>query len=151
MYDLKLQCHNYEICGFKLPDLWGKTNYLCYNCDMMFGTWADKKGKGTLEFYDNLDCPICLENTRCVSQPNCIHYACINCFKRCYYGKEFPDFPYPEIENKYNYDVDNNNYDNNSKWDEYRRKIDEYEILFNKIEDENNNETVINKCCLCRK
>lgn len=151
MYDLNLKCDNYELCGFKLPDLWCKNNYLCCNCHCMFGTWDDKKGKGTLEFYDNLECPICLENTRCVSQPNCNHYACINCFKRCYYGKEFPDFPYPEIENKYNYDVDNNNYDNNSKWDEYRRKIDEYEILFNKIEDENNNETVINKCPLCRK
>ena len=78
-----------------------------------------------------------MENTRCVSQPNCNHYACINCFKRCYYGK-YVVFPYPEIEN-------------NSKWNEYRCKIDEYEILFNKIEDENNNETVINKCPLCRK
>lgn len=155
MYDLKLQCDNYELCEAKLPDWWFecKSNYLCCNCHCMFGTytWDDKKGKGTLEFYDNLECPICLENTRCVSQPNCNHYACINCFKRCYYGKNFPDFPFPELEDEYNYDVDNNNYDNNSKWDEYRCKIDEYEILFNKIEDENNNETVINKCPLCRK
>ena len=69
-------------------------------------------------------------------------------FQRCYYGKE-----YPEIENEYNYDVDNNNYENNSKWDEYRSKIDEYEILLDSltIEDENDKESVINKCPLCRK
>jgi hypothetical protein len=117
----------------------------------MFGTLGNKKGKGTLEFYDNLECPICLENKRCVSQPNCTHYACLNCFKRCYYGKNYPDFPYPELEDEYNYDVDNNDYENNSRWNKYRHKIDEYEILFNKIDYENTTETVINKCPLCRK
>ena len=153
MYDLKLQCNNYEICEAKLPDWWFecKGNYLYCNCDCMFGTWDDKKGKGTLEFYDNLECPICLENTRCVSQPNCDHYACINCFKRCYYGKEYPNFPYPEIEGEYYEDIDNNNYENNSKYDKYRHEINEYDLLVEKIEDENTTETVINKCPLCRK
>ena len=131
MYDLNLKCDNYEICEEKLPDWWFdcKGNYLCCNCHCMFGTWGDKKGKGTLEFYDNLECPICLENTRCVSQPNCNHNACINCFKRCYYGKEYPDFPFPEVEDEYYENIDNNNYDNNSKWDEYRHEINEYDLL----------------------
>lgn len=153
MYDLNLKCDNYEICEEKLPDWWFdcKGNYLCCNCHCMFGTWGDKKGKGTLEFYDNLECPICLENTRCVSQPNCNHNACINCFKRCYYGKEYPDFPFPEVKDEYYEDIDNNNYENNSKWDKYRCKIDEYDLLCGKIEDENTKETNINKCPLCRK
>jgi hypothetical protein len=117
----------------------------------MFGTWDDKKGRGTLEFYNNLECPICLENTRCVTQPNCNHYACINCFKRCYYGKEYPNFPYPEIEGEYYEDIDNNNYENNSKYDKYRHEINKYDLLVEKIEDENITETVTNKCPLCRK
>jgi hypothetical protein len=157
MYNLNLKCNNYEICETRLPDLWGRTNYLCYNCDMMFGTCTldGKKGKGTLEFYNNLECPICLENTRCVTQPHCNHNACINCFKRSYYGKKYPEFPYPELENEYNYDVNNNNYENNKKWDEYRHVINEYEILLEKIIDENDKESVINininKCILCKK
>ena len=154
MYDLNLKCDNYELCEAKLPDWWFecKGNYLCCNCHCMFGTWDDKKGKGTLEFYNNLECPICLENTRCVSQPNCDHYACINCFKRCYYGKEYPNFPYPEIEGEYYEDIDNNNYENNSKYDKYRHGINEYDLLVEKIEDENTTETNINnKCPLCRK
>ena len=61
MYNLNLKCNNYEICETRLPDLWGRTNYLCYNCDMLFGscTLDGKKGRGTLEFYNNLECPNC--------------------------------------------------------------------------------------------
>jgi len=153
MYDLNLKCDNFEICEAILPDWWFecKGNYLCCNCHMMFGTWGDKIGKGTLQFYDNLECPICLENTRCVSQPNCNHSVCINCFKRCYYGKEYPLFPYPELEDKYYDDVVNNIYINNSKWDAYRNKIDEYELLYKNIEYYNQFENTINKCPLCRK
>jgi len=79
----------------------------------------------------------------------------VNCFKRSYYGKKYPDFPYPLLENKYNYDVDNNNYENNSKWEAYKDEINEYEILLEKIIDENDKESVINininKCILCKK
>lgn len=38
---------------------------------------------------------------RSVSQPNCEHTLCINCFKRCYYGENEPTFPYPDIEDEY--------------------------------------------------
>ena len=158
MYDLNLKCDNFEICEAILPDWWFecKGNYLCCNCHMMFGSWTKKSGKehpgkGTLQFYNNLECPICLENTRCVSLPRCNHSMCMKCFKRCYYGKEYPLFPYPELEEEYYDDVENNNYVNNSKWDDYRHNIDNYELLYDKIEDENYNENTINKCPLCRK
>lgn len=153
MHDLNLKCDNFEICQAILPDDWFECqgNYLCCNCHMLFGTWGDKTGKGTLEFYDNLECPICLENTRCVSQPKCNHYVCINYFKRCYYGKEYPSFPYPELEEEYDNDVENNNYANNSKWDAHRQKINEYNELYDEIEDYNQFENIINKCPLCRR
>jgi len=121
---------------------------------MSFGSWTscgkEYIGKGSLQFYDNLECPICLENKRCVSQPRCNHSTCISCFKRCYYGKEYPSFPYPELEEEYYDDIENNNYVNNSKWNIYRHNIDEYELLYDKIENENANKN-LKKCPLCRK
>jgi hypothetical protein len=38
-------------------------------------------GKGILEFIDNHECAICMETKRCVSQPKCNHFICIDCFK----------------------------------------------------------------------
>ena len=110
----EIKCKNYELCNTTLPKWWFecKECYLCTNCDMMFGT----RGKGILEFND-IECSICFENKRGVSQPNCDHYTCIDCFKRCYYlyndddGK--PEFPYPEIEEEYYNDQEN------IKWKEY--------------------------------
>ena len=137
---MNIKCDNFELCETILPDWWFecKGTMLCLNCHCIFGTWGDKTGKGTLDFCDNLECPICLENTRCVSQPNCNHYTCIICFKRCYFNKEYPPFPYTHLEEEYENDINNDNYVNNSKWDSYRKKIDEYILVLDKIDDENN-------------
>jgi hypothetical protein len=117
-----IKCKNYEVCDAVLPDWWWdcKECYLCTNCDIHFGTWTTNTGfgndgKGILEFIDNYECAICMETKRCVSQPKCNHFVCIDCFKRCYYGDESgrPDFPYPEIEEEYDDDQDN------PKWREY--------------------------------
>lgn len=93
-----LKCKNYELCESVLPSWWFecKGNYLCTTCHMLFGTWKCqgqeyKTGKGILEISDNLECPICLENKRGISQPNCKHTLCIDCFKRCHYGKDEED------------------------------------------------------------
>ena len=85
-----IKCKNYELCEVVLPKWWVecKNNYLCTNCHMLFGTWGESNtGKGILEINNNLECPICLENKRGISQPNCEHTLCIGCFKRCHYGK----------------------------------------------------------------
>jgi hypothetical protein len=85
-----IKCKNYELCEVVLPKWWFecKNNYLCTNCHMLFGTWGESNtGKGILEINNNLECPICLENKRGISQPNCEHTLCIGCFKRCHYGK----------------------------------------------------------------
>ena len=82
-----IKCKNYELCKSVLPKWWYdcKGKYLCINCDMMFGTWGSQTGKGILEINDNLECPICLEVKRGISQPRCEHTLCIDCFKKCYY------------------------------------------------------------------
>jgi hypothetical protein len=80
-----IKCMNYLICNEGLPDWWWdcKNNYLCTNCDMLFGPFNN--GKGILEI-KMAECPICLEEKKCVTQPRCHHCVCIKCFKRCYYG-----------------------------------------------------------------
>lgn len=61
-----------------------KGNYLCTNCDMMFGTWK-KDISDVLDIGNNTECPICLEVKHSISQPNCNHRICFDCFKKCYF------------------------------------------------------------------
>jgi hypothetical protein len=85
-----IKCKNYELCKCILPYWWFdyKANYLCSSCHMMFGTWGTNTGKGILPIYDNIECCICLEIKKNISQPRCEHLICITCFRRCYYGDE---------------------------------------------------------------
>jgi hypothetical protein len=154
-----IKCKNYKLCKEVLPKWWFecKGNYLCTNCHIMFGTWGESyRGKGILEISDNLKCPICLENKRSITQPNCEHTLCINCFKRCYYGDDDtenePKFPYPDIENEY---YDDHNDHENSKWKTDYPLIKIHNEEWNKWDDEKNQkyetEEYLRKCSLCRK
>jgi hypothetical protein len=146
-----IKCKNYELCSSVLPEWWFdcKGHYLCINCDMMFGTW--KSGKGVLKIHDSEECPICYEYNRCISYPNCNHFACITCFRRCMYGDESregePVFPYPDIEDDY----DN---DRNLNLENYPL-IKVYNEEWNKWEDDKetkyHDEKNLRKCSLCRK
>jgi len=154
-----IKCKNYELCESVLPEWWFecKGNYLCTNCHMMFGTWKFqgqeyKTGKGVLDISDNVECPICLEVKRSISQPNCEHTVCIDCFKRCHYGgvpENEPKFPYPDIEDEYGDDEEN------SKWANDYPLIKKYNEDWNKWDDEriqkNSKEAYLQKCPLCRK
>lgn len=152
-----IKCKNYEICLEILPQWWFecKGKYLCTNCDMMFGTWSSgnykQTGKGILLFKDNIHCSICLEYKRGVTYPNCNHYACIDCFRRCYYGDETrePIFPYPDIEEEYYDDPDN------PKWNIDYPLIQIYNMEHDKwlheYEEKYTNEEFLRKCPLCRK
>jgi len=142
-----IKCKNYIVCETVLPKWWFecKSSYLCINCDMMFGN------KGILKTTDNLECPICLEIKKCISQPRCDHSLCIKCFKNCYYLNEEgePIFPYPDIEDEYFKDTQNIKWENNyplikiyqeeySKWDDER--IEKYM-----------HQEYLRICCICRK
>ncbi len=154
-----IKCKNYEICETVLPFWWYdcKECYICTNCDMMFGTWGkginSHTGKGSLDFYDDLECPICLEVKRSLTQPNCEHTLCIDCFKRCYYGDQSregePSFPYPEIEDEYYDDSEN------SEWEINYPLIkifnDEWDKWDNERQIKYENEEYLHQCPLCRK
>jgi hypothetical protein len=151
-----IKCKNFEICEDILPKWWYdcKGCYICTNCDIQFGTWEGtgvrRTGKGVLPVVDNVECPICLEVKRSITQPNCEHTLCIECFKRCYYGAEGPIFPYSEeIEDEYYRDREN------GKWKDYHPLIDKWEIDCekweeNRIEREESEEH-LRKCPICRK
>lgn len=157
-----VKCKNYHICEANLPNWWYdcKGNYLCTNCDMLFGTWKNEKagvyktGKGELPFVGEKNCPICLEMKPSIIQPNCDHTICIECFKRCHYGDQLregePIFPYSEdIEEEYETDQWN------IKWkthfpliDKWNREWNEWDnIRMYKYEKEEN----LRLCPVCRK
>ena len=155
-----IKCKNYEVCERILPKCWFeyKNNYLCSTCHMMFGTWTEhtgKKhiGKGILPIFDNIECCICLEIKKNITQPRCDHLLCITCFRRCYYGDDSsenePKFPYPDIEEEY--------YDNqqNSKWINNYPLIKKYNDDWDNWDDErqykrNIEAKYLAKCPLCR-
>jgi hypothetical protein len=151
-----IKCKNYELCGEVLPIWWFecKGNYLCTNCHMSYGTWESNDykhiGKEVLEFNDNIECPICLEIKRGISQPRCDHLLCIDCFKRCYYGdsSDEPIFPYLEIEDEYYGDQENPKWDCNYPLIKiYNEEWDKWD---NAREEKYNNESYLKKCPLCR-
>lgn len=161
-----IKCKNYEICEEVLPIWWYdcKGRYVCTNCDIMFGTWCNpdhdvyKTGKGVLPIVDDVECPVCLETKRSVSQPNCEHTICIACFKRCYYGERSgaPEFPYSkEIEDMYYMDESDSesNYDQ-MKWKTNYPLIEIWEVENDKWHDEcmykHEHEEHLQKCPICR-
>lgn len=97
-----IQCKNYKVCKEVLPNWWYscKKCYLCTNCDIAYGT--------ELTFLDCGECIICFNSSELVKELNCNHSRCIDCFIRCHYGEYEPEppFPYPEIENEYFEDTD---------------------------------------------
>jgi hypothetical protein len=156
-----IKCKNYILCEAVLPNYWFdmKSHYLCGNCDSMFGTWGNPEtefsnnGKGVLDVIENLDCMICLETKTGISLPKCDHYICIDCFKRCYYGEPYPPFPYPDIQEEYYEDTEQNDI-LNPKWATDYPLIAVYEEEWEICENKNmsrSKDDCLSRCPLCRK
>ena len=150
-----IKCKNYNICNNILPKIWYQFNNIeiCDKCNYLFGKW--RGGKGILnELNDFIKCPICLEYKKCVSQPKCEHYLCIDCIKRCYYGiyenreNYIPSFPYSEKIKK-EYEIDPNNIKWNTDYPLIKHYLDEvnmwYEVFL-----KYKNEKYLRRCYLCR-
>jgi hypothetical protein len=97
----RIKCKNIEMCHHTVFAAPFKNNYLCDDCDTAY--------EKPLEIKDNIECPICLEIKRGVSQPRCAHFTCVDCFKLCYYSYEIiePKFPYPDLKDEYDDDMSN--------------------------------------------
>ena len=149
-------CKNFEFCDGMQPPQWcGKGGHsiryldsggdpdLCMNCAVMF--------RKELVFKDDVECPICFETKKGITQPNCEHAICIECFRDCYYGKyDEPDFPYSkDIEEEYD-EYDDLYNAPKSFLDKYPL-IREYEEECNKRYDRQNEMISVNsRCPLCR-
>jgi len=116
---------------------------LCMNCAVMF--------RKELVFKDDVECPICFETKKGITQPNCEHAICIECFRDCYYGKyDEPDFPYSkDIEEEYD-EYDDLYNAPKSFLDKYPL-IREYEEECNRRYDRQDEMISVNsRCPLCR-
>ena len=141
-------CPNSIVCGSWLPEwlLGLKRSGVCISCDSQF----HKK----LDVVENTECPMCLETTTCVIQPNCIHPTCVSCFKRCRYGEPDdpePKFPYSEeVEDEWENGGHKNalwleNHPLATKWDKDWNEWNR--AMYEKFDREKN----LRICPLCRK
>ena len=94
-----VKCPNFAMCGEIGPKWYfGCHGGRCFHCNMFFGK--------NLTFPEEpQECPICIDISPCVQQPNCSHAVCIACFRRTRYDgpprEEQPPFPYPDREDEY--------------------------------------------------
>jgi hypothetical protein len=139
-----IKCWNYNVCDAVLPKWWVdcKGRYLCTNCDIA--------GYSKMKFFDNMECPICLEEKECVKQLKCDHVVCTDCFKRCHYRQfsEQPEFPYSDdVQDDYetNLQFDHEKYPLVRKWE------GELDIIEQSANENYENEENLRKCPLCRK
>jgi hypothetical protein len=147
-----IKCPNFEICeNYDFPLNMSCHGGLCMTCDVKYGTWDG--GKGVLQFKDDIECPICLENKRCVTLPKCNHYICIDDFKRSFYGDQTldqnePKFPYPELEDDYFLKNQGHpSYENDPDIIKYHEQWNHWDNL-NDIKRESENYLL--KCPICR-
>jgi hypothetical protein len=140
-----MKCPNYLICGELMPQ-W----VLCchkgtsMSCAVSFGH---------LQFFENVECPICLDTKMCVKQKNCDHKICVDCFKRChlpsYWSDPQPAFPYDsELEDEYDSHWENPRWRNDPLIQKYNDDFDRWEL---EREIREANESYLKVCPLCRK
>ncbi len=150
-------CKNFEFCDGMQPPQWcgegghsiryldsGGDPDLCMNCAVMF--------RKELVFKDDVECPICFETKKGITQPNCEHAICIECFRDCYYGKyDEPDFPYSkDIEEEYD-EYDDDLYNAPKSFLDKYPLIREYEEECNRRYDRQDEMISVNsRCPLCR-
>ena len=152
---LDIKCRNFEICEnwFIFENLQLHSGELCTPCDETYSDWKNGNyGNGILIFQDNIECPICLENKRCVKFPNCSHYVCVDDFKRVFYGdenlKNEPKFPYPELEDDYFLKNQGHSYyENDPEIIKYHQDWNNWDDL---RDQKYSNEENLRKCPICR-
>ncbi len=141
---MDIPCINALVCNGKFPKEWVDYNActLCTDCECRFGR--------TLNVTSKEECPICLDERLGVQLPKCEHSICIPCFRRCYYGEEGgePPFPYPELEEEYKQTS------HHKKWSNYiliQIYQEEYKAWNDHSVDKYMSEGHLRRCPLCRK
>ncbi len=143
-----VKCPNYIICGRLEPQyiLWCHKGVCMSPCGILFHNKH-------LQFFENIECPICLETKICVKQLHCDHKICTDCFKRChlppYWNDPEPEFPYDsELEDEYYSHWENPRWRNDPLIQKYERDSKNWEI---EREIREANESYLKVCSICRK
>ena len=124
---------------------------VCWECAASYSSIENVSQNKYLSFIDQTECSICFINNKGVSFPNCMHYTCIPCHTRCWFGPKPQDIPFPysdEIKILYYSDT------NNPIWKK-DEKVQQYQKENKKIENERmeqwEKETNLRLCPVCRK
>ena len=139
---MDVPCPNFEVCdGYRDPQL-----RTCGNCT--FRRIVNKK-KDILTFKDDIECPVCLECKREVTNINCDHYICVDCFRemhRYIEDGEGPPFPGDETtEEDYN-----NNPEKYENVPSFKKWLDCCETYYDEIDKKNDERQNLRLCPLCR-
>ena len=123
---------------------------VCWECGTSYSSVEDEHQNKYLSFIDSTECCICLTTGKGVSFPNCLHYTCIPCHNRCWFGPE-PiklEFPYCEnVKKLYLSDIGNSIWKTDPKIKEY---IEKESKLENERMEQWEREINLRKCPLCR-
>lgn len=139
-----LKCPNFLVCGSVGPK---------WFLDIHRGTcWTCRsKNFRNLEFSED-ECPTCLDTKMCVKLLNCSHKQCVDCFRRCQWGRGQQYFgvmfPYPDLEDEYEDDPDNERWKNDEKVQKWWRDCELAEV---RRQMEYETEKNLRCCPLCRK
>src|SRR5690242_15106840 len=87
-----IKCPNYVLCKVIAPVWYFDCHAgMCTNCDIIFGKWANHKGRPQIQ--ESIECPVCLEtNQTGIINPNCNHLICIKCFKKLYWNDKEEEY-----------------------------------------------------------
>ena len=123
---------------------------VCSSCGISYSSIENVHQNKYLSFVDSIECCICLKTSRGVSFPNCLHYTCIPCHNRCWFGPnpQEIEFPYCDsIKKLYLSDMCNSIWKSDPKIKEYIEKDSklEYERM-----EQWEQETNLRKCPICR-
>jgi len=66
---------------------------VCWVCGSIYSDVENEHKNKYLNFIESTECCICLNRDRGVSFPNCLHYTCIPCHTRCWFGPPRPKEP----------------------------------------------------------
>lgn len=123
---------------------------VCWECGASYSDNQKTHQNKYLSFTESVECCVCFKTERGVSFPNCLHYTCIPCHKRCFFGptpKEI-EFPYcDDIKKLYYRDSSASVWEKDSK---IKRYIEECDRLETERMDQWEKEENLRKCSLCR-
>ena len=122
---------------------------VCWECGASYSNIENEHQNKYLTFIDSIECCICLKTDNGVSFPNCIHYTCIPCHKRCFFGPTPVklEFPYPDIEKLYYSEPNASLWKNDPK---IKYFIEESSRLEDERMEQWGQEDNLRKCPICR-